>query len=80
MAKTCQVSGKRYNAANKICFSNKKHKHRQQPNLQERRFWDAEQKKWITLRVSTKVIKTITKYGLRAALKRYGADPKLLTQ
>lgn len=80
MSRRCQVSQKKYNSANKISFSHKAHKHRQQPNLQVKRFWDAERKTWVKLRVSTKVIKTIGKVGLRAALKRYGADQAMLTK
>jgi large subunit ribosomal protein L28 len=63
-----------------VSFSNKKNRKFQEPNLQSKRFWDAEQNRWIKLRVTAKVIKTITKRGLRGALKRYGADPSLLTQ
>jgi large subunit ribosomal protein L28 len=74
MARVCQVSKKRYNAANAVCFSNKKHKYRQQPNLQEKRFWDPEGKRWVRLRVSTRVIKAISLYGLHATLKRFGTS------
>ena len=78
MSKVCQVSKKRYNNANKVCFSNKHHKHKQYPNVQVKRFWDAEQGRWVRLRVSTKVIRTIAKHGLRATLKRYSASQSLL--
>jgi large subunit ribosomal protein L28 len=74
VSKVCQVSKTRRNKANDICFSNKKHRNFQQPNLQNKKFWDAESKRWVTLRVTTKVIKTITKFGLKGALKRYGTN------
>lgn len=78
MSRQCQVSDKKYNRANKICFSNKKHPHRQYPNLQVKRFWLPEEKRWVRLKVSTRVLKTITNVGLKAALKRYGASQELL--
>jgi large subunit ribosomal protein L28 len=78
MSRVCQISKKRRNKSNKICFSNKKHRKFQQVNLQSKRFWDPEQKRWIRLRVSTKVIKTISKVGLRATLKKYNQDAKVL--
>jgi large subunit ribosomal protein L28 len=80
VTKRCQVSEKRRNKANAVSFSNKRNRKFQQPNLQSKRFWDPEQKRWVTLRVSVKVLKTITKYGLRSTLKRYDANTKLLQQ
>ena len=78
MPKQCQVSNKKYNRASKICFSNKKHTHQQYANLQSKRYWLPEEKRWVNLRVTARVLKTITKYGLKSALKRYGASQDLL--
>ncbi len=78
MSKSCQVSQKSYNKANKICFSNKKHAHRQYANVQSKRYWLPEEGRWVCLKVSTRVHKTIAKVGLKAALKRYGANQTLL--
>jgi large subunit ribosomal protein L28 len=79
VAKRCQVSGKKFNNAHAVTFSNKKNKYRQQPNLQDKRFWDEQAQRWVRLRVSTKVLKTIGRYGLRNALKRYGSSLEVLT-
>ena len=38
-------------------------------NLTTKRFYDEETKQWITLKVSTRGIKTISKKGLQAALR-----------
>jgi len=78
MSQKCQISQKKYNRANKVSFSNKHHRYMQKPNLQFKTLWDPEQKKMVRLRVSTKALKTITKYGLRSAIKRYGASQDLL--
>lgn len=78
MAKQCQLSKKKYNRANKISFSNKHHRYQQHPNLQIKRFYDAETGRWVKLRVSAKAIKTIAKFGLRAAIKRYNASPEMV--
>jgi large subunit ribosomal protein L28 len=78
MSRTCSISNKKYNNANRVSHSNHKTKHRQQANLQWKRFWLPEEKRWVRLRVSTKVMKTITKYGLMSTIKRYGADPSLI--
>ena len=79
MSKVCKISKKKRNKANTVSFSHKKNRKFQQPNLQYKRFWNAEEGRWITLRVTTKVIKTITKYGLQSATKRYGTDPNILS-
>jgi large subunit ribosomal protein L28 len=73
MSRKCQLSAKRRNKSNKICFSNKKHRFFQQPNVQSKRIWDPETNSFVTLKVSVKALKTITKYGLRSAIKRYAA-------
>ena len=78
MSKKCSVSKKSYNKAHKICFSNKKHDHRQYPNVQVKRFWLPEEGRWVRLKVSTRVLKTIAKCGLKATLARYGASQELL--
>ena len=78
MAQKCMVSGKKPNVANAVSHSNVKTKRRQEPNLQWKRFYLEDEKRWVRLRVSTKVIKTIGRYGLRDALKRYGAPESVL--
>ncbi len=80
MPKHCVLSNKKYNRANKVSFSNKHHRYQQQPNLQSKRLWDPEQNRWVRLRVSAKALKTIAKYGLRSAIKRYEAKQELVFQ
>lgn len=80
MPKQCDITKKKYNRANKVSFSNKHHRYQQHVNLQYKSFWDPETQRFVRLRVTTKMIKTITKYGLRSALKRFDADPAILCQ
>jgi large subunit ribosomal protein L28 len=39
------------------------------PNLQKKRFYVPEEGRWVTLKLTTKAMKTITKYGISAVLK-----------
>lgn len=64
MARVCDLTGKRSNVANKVSHSNIKTKKRQLPNLQKRRIWWEEQGRWVTLRVSTRVMRTLRKMTL----------------
>jgi len=69
MSRICEISGKRPMVGNKVSHSNMKSKRRFYPNLQKKRFYLAEEDRYVTLKVCTAVIKTITKKGLGAYLK-----------
>nr|MBA2563746.1 50S ribosomal protein L28 [Chitinophagaceae bacterium] len=59
MARVCQVTGKRPITGNTVSHSNIKTKRRFLPNLQSKRYFLAEEDKWITLKLSTEAIRTI---------------------
>jgi len=69
MARVCEVSGKRTQVGNKVSHANNKSKRKFYPNIHTKRFFVAEENKWITLKVSSKVIKTINLKGISAVLK-----------
>jgi large subunit ribosomal protein L28 len=54
---------------NNVSHANNKTKRRFYPNLQVKRFYIPEEGRWVTLKVSTKAIKTISKNGISAVLK-----------
>ena len=61
MARVCQVTGKKPITGNKVSHSNIKTKRRFLPNLQSKRYYIAEEDKWVTLKVSSEAIRTINK-------------------
>lgn len=69
MARVCQITGKRPQVGNSVSHANNKTKRRFYPNLQTKKFFIPEENKWITLKVSTKAIKTINARGITAVLK-----------
>ena len=69
MARVCEVTGKKPMGGNTVSHSNIKTKRRFLPNLQTKRFYFAEEERWITLKVSTEAIRTINKKGLAAVVK-----------
>jgi len=73
MARVCQVTGKRPITGNKVSHSNIKTKRRFLPNLQTKRYFLAEEDKWITLKVSSEAIRTINKNGLLSVVKKLRA-------
>ncbi len=74
MAKVCAITGKKPHVGNNVSHANNKTKRRFYPNLQKKRFYIPEEDKWVTLRVSTKAIKTISKKGIAAVLKESGIN------
>ena len=73
MARVCQVTGKRPITGNKVSHSNIKTKRRFLPKLQTKRFFLAEEDKWITLKLSSDAIRTINKNGLYSVVKELRA-------
>lgn len=69
MARVCEITGKRPHVGNNVSHANNKSKRRFYPNLQTKRFFIPEENKWITLKLSTKAIKTINSKGITAVLK-----------
>ena len=69
MARVCQVTGKKPMGGHKVSHSNIKTKRRFLPNLQTKRYYLAEEEKWITLKVSTEGIRIINKNGLYSVIK-----------
>jgi len=69
MARICEITGKRPRVGNRVSHAKKKTKRRFYPNLQMKRFFLADQDAWVTLKVSTSVIRTINKKGLSVVLK-----------
>ena len=69
MARVCQVTGKTPVVGNKVSHSNIKTKRRFLPNLQTKKFFLAEEDKWITLKLTTDAMRTINKNGLYNVVK-----------
>jgi large subunit ribosomal protein L28 len=73
MSRVCQVTGKKPIVGNSVSHSNIKTKRRFLPNLQTKRFFFAEEDRWITLKVSSEAIRTINKNGLISVVKELRA-------
>jgi large subunit ribosomal protein L28 len=74
MARVCDLTGKRPNVANKVSHSNIKTKKRQLPNLQKRRVWFAAENRWVTLKLSTRALRTLNHKGLEEFAREAGLD------
>jgi len=69
MSRVCQLTGKRVMVGNNVSHSNQKTKRKFYPNLVKKKFYLPEEKKFLTLRVSTSALRTINKNGITACVK-----------
>ena len=69
MSRVCQITGKKAMVGNNVSHSNKKTKRKFNVNLVKKKFFIPEENKWITLKVSTSVLRTINKKGISAVIK-----------
>jgi large subunit ribosomal protein L28 len=74
MSRKCDLTGKQANNAYAVSHSHRRTKKLQEVNLQDKRIWWAEGKRFVRLRLSTKAIKTLEKKGLAAMAKEAGLD------
>lgn len=69
MSKVCQITGKKVITGNNVSHSKRRTKRTFEPNLFTRKFYNEEDGSWVTLKVSAKGIRIISKKGLTASLK-----------
>jgi large subunit ribosomal protein L28 len=68
MARVCQVTGKRPMVGNNVSHANNRTKRRFLPNLQYRRFWLENEKRWVRLRVTNAALRIIDRDGIETVL------------
>ncbi len=68
MSRVCQVTGKRPMSGNNVSHALNRTRRRFVPNLHFHRFWVESEKRFVRLRVSTKGLRTIDKYGIEKVL------------
>ena len=68
MSKVCQVTGKRPMSGNNVSHAHNKTRRRFLPNLQNKRFWLEDEKRYVRLRVSTKGMRIIDKHGIEKVI------------
>jgi large subunit ribosomal protein L28 len=61
---------------NNVSHAHNKSRRRFDINLQKKRFWLADEKRWITLNVSTQGLRLIDKIGIRKVVNKMRASSK----
>jgi large subunit ribosomal protein L28 len=74
MSRVCELTGKRAMVGNNVSHAMNKTKRKFSVNLVKKRFYIAEEDRWVSLKISTAALKTINKNGIAAVLKKAKAD------
>ncbi len=68
MSRVCQVTGKRPMSGNNVSHAKNRTRRRFLPNLHTHRFWVEAEKRFVTLRLSSKGMRIIDKKGIDTVL------------
>jgi large subunit ribosomal protein L28 len=68
MSRVCQITGKTAMGGNNVSHSKRRTKRKFNVNLFRKRFYIAEEDRWVTLVVSAAGMRTINKNGIMGAL------------
>lgn len=72
MANKCQISGACRQHGHRVSHAKNRRKHVFKANVQSKRIYIPEEKRYIKLKLSTRMIRVIDKLGLTGTLKKYG--------
>ena len=76
MSRVCDVTGKKPMFGNKVSHANNKSRRRFDVNLQKKRFWLPDEKRFVTLKVSTRGMRIIDKKGIIKVVNELRAKGK----
>ena len=76
MSRVCDVTGKKPMFGNNVSHAHNKTRRRFNVNLQKKKFWLPDEKRYITLNVSTRGMRIIDKRGIRKVVNELRAQVK----
>jgi large subunit ribosomal protein L28 len=79
MARFCKLTNKKPMAANHVSHANNKTNRWQKPNIQVKSVYDSELGREVRIKVSTRALRTITKLGLSAYLRKLNKKGQYVT-
>ena len=76
MSRVCDITGKKPMFGNRVSHAHNKSRRRFNVNLQKKKFWFAEENRFVTLRLSTRGMRIIDKKGIRTVINELRAKGK----
>ena len=74
MSRVCQITGKRPVTGNTVSHANNRRRRRFLPNLHTQRFWLESERRFVSLRLSTRGLRTVEKKGIEEVVKELRAQ------
>ncbi len=78
MARTCDISGKKTSSGITISHSHIRTKRTFKVNLVKKKVYLPDENRWVTLKISARMLKTLNKRGVKSLMKAYGQDLSIL--
>jgi ribosomal protein L28 len=78
MARRCQISGKQTSSGNTISHSHRKTRRKFKVNLVTKKVYLPHENRYVRLRVSARMLKSLNKRGVVSLIKKYGQDLSVL--
>ena len=72
MSRRCSLTGKQPMAGNRVSHSHRKTNMWQAPNVHDKRIYVPELDRWVTVRLTTRALKTINRDGAYSVLLKAG--------
>ena len=72
MARKCEITGAKPLVGNNVSHAHNRTKRRQYPNLQTKRIYIPEEKRFVTVKLTARALKTVNKNGAKAVLQKAG--------
>ena len=69
MSRVCDITGKKPMFGNNVSHAHNKSRRRFNINLQKKKFWLPDEKRYVTLRISTRGMRIIDKRGITRVVK-----------
>jgi large subunit ribosomal protein L28 len=64
MSQRCEITGAEPRAGNNVSHAKNHTRRRWVPNIKKKRIFMVDQNKWVTVKLTAKALKTVTKQGL----------------
>jgi large subunit ribosomal protein L28 len=79
MSRKCSITGKKPMSGNNVSHAHNKTRRYQRPNIQRKRIYVPELGRFVRLTLSTRALRSVTRVGLLAYLRKNGLKLKDVT-
>ncbi|MGI5215298.1 50S ribosomal protein L28 [Plantactinospora sp. CA-290183] len=73
MSRRCDVTGAKPSFGNAVSHSHRRTRRRWNPNLQRHRYWLPSEKRWVTLTLTAKALRTVDRKGIEKVVAQLHA-------